>query len=282
MELIPARKKDAALLEEIEAFSVDHSSVYVWWLGQSGFLVLWKGHRLLLDPYLSDSLTRKYAATPKPHIRMSERVMDPSLLSNLTLITSSHNHTDHLDADTLCPILENNPSAALVIPEANRRFVAERLGCPIDFPLGLDGGRQERIGPFTITGVAASHNELTVDEHGRNVYLGYVIQMGGFTIYHSGDCLLYEGLAETLRPFSIDLALLPINGNDPARGVAGNFSAEEAAALAKEIHAGCVIPCHYHMFTFNTVDPDAFIDACYRLGQPFSVLMQGGYWQHTL
>ena len=31
-----------------------------------------KGKRVLIDPYLSDSLDKKYAATDKPHTRMSE------------------------------------------------------------------------------------------------------------------------------------------------------------------------------------------------------------------
>ena len=52
----------------------------LWWLGQSGFLVAWEGRHLLLDPYLSDSLTRKYADTDKPHVRMTERVVDPARL----------------------------------------------------------------------------------------------------------------------------------------------------------------------------------------------------------
>jgi L-ascorbate metabolism protein UlaG (beta-lactamase superfamily) len=282
MTLLPAIKKDRALLDEIEAFSGDKAHVYVWWLGQSGFLVAWNGYRLLLDPYLSDSLTRKYAGTQKPHIRMSERVIDPALLRNISLLTSSHNHTDHLDAETLCPLLENNPATTLVIPEANRRFVAERLGCAIGFPAGLDEGRELTVGPFHIHGIAAAHNDLAVDEQGRHVYLGYVIKMGSFTVYHSGDCLLYEGLIEKLRAFSIDLAILPINGNDPSRGVAGNFNGSEAATLAKEINARCVIPCHYHMFAFNSVEPDEFITSCQLLQQSFAVLQQGGCWSHAL
>ena len=55
----------------------------------------WNDHHLLLDPYLSDSLTRKYAATDKPHVRMTELVIDPARLDFIDAVTSSHNHTDH-------------------------------------------------------------------------------------------------------------------------------------------------------------------------------------------
>src|SRR4029078_9138595 len=100
----------------------DETHFHLWWLGQSGFLLQWKGKRVLIDPYLSDSLTKKYANTDKPHIRMSERLIDPSLLKNISIVTSSHNHTDHLDAETLVPILKNTPGIKFIIPEANREF----------------------------------------------------------------------------------------------------------------------------------------------------------------
>ena len=41
--------------------------------------------------------------------------------------------------------------------------------------------------------------------------------------------------------------------------MAGNFNADEAIALAKEIGAGLAIPCHYEMFEFNSVSPGRFI-----------------------
>src|SRR5262245_14246814 len=104
MTLIPAIKKDEALLAEMDFFLDDESYFHLWWFGQSGFLLQWKGKRVLIDPYLSDSLTKKYAATSKPHTRMSELVMNPSMLENISVVTSSHNHTDHLDAETLMPV----------------------------------------------------------------------------------------------------------------------------------------------------------------------------------
>ena len=47
---------------------------------------------------------------------------------------------------------------------------------------------------------------------GRHKYLGYIVQGDSWTIYHSGDTVLYPGMVEILRQWSIDLALLPING----------------------------------------------------------------------
>ena len=115
MNLIPALKKDRELLREMDSF-LDGPGFYLWWLGQSGFLLQWNGRRVLIDPYLSDSLTKKYEHTDKPHVRMSERVIDPDLFRGIDVVTSSHNHTDHLDAETLVPIFRNNPGASFIIP----------------------------------------------------------------------------------------------------------------------------------------------------------------------
>ena len=54
--------------------------------------------------------------------------------------------------------------------------------------------------------------------------------------------MLYDGLVDRLRQFTIDVAVLPINGSVPARRVAGNLWGREAAWLAKQVKAACAIP----------------------------------------
>jgi len=275
MELIPAVKKDEALIGEMDKVLKDDKQFYLWWLGQSGFLLQWNKQRILLDPYLSDSLTKKYADTNKRHVRMSERVVAPELLKNILIVTSSHNHTDHLDAETLVPIIKNNPKIDFIIPEANRKFVAERIHCENDFPIGLNAGQSITIGDFTFHGIPSKHNEIEKDENGNCKYMGYVIEFGKCKIYHSGDTLWFDRMIDILKPFEVDVALLPINGNDPARGVAGNLNCREAAQLAKAINAQCVIPCHYNMFTFNTADVREFVKEAEQINQAYKI-MQGG------
>ena len=280
--MIPAIKKDEALIDEVKHFENDPASFHLWWLGQSGYLIAWQGKKILIDPYLSDSLTAKYANTNKPHIRMSELVVRPELLTGISIVSSSHNHTDHLDAATLIPVIQNNPGISFIIPEANRQFVAERVKIAPDYPPGLDEAASVTINDFTFHGIAAAYNEPDRDEEGRYKYLGYIIQFGKWTIYHSGDTLWYEGLEKKLAGFSIDLALLPINGNDAARGVAGNLNTDEAALLAKAAGIRHVIPCHYDMFTFNTADPALFAAKAESLGQSYAILAPGERWSYEL
>ncbi len=266
-----------ALLATIRSVPSSTSSLHFWWLGQSGFLVHWQGSFLLFDPYLSDSLTEKYADTDKPHVRMTERVIAPEQLGFVKVVTSSHNHTDHLDRETLRPILAANPSLAMVAPEANREFIAERLGTPLDWPHGLAAGGQVAVGPFRFHGVPAAHNTLETDTRGHHRFMGFVVEAGPWRIYHAGDTLRYPGMEEWLRPWNLDLAFLPINGDRAERRVAGNLDGPQAAQLAHDVGIKLVIPCHFEMFAFNTASPDAFTETCRVLKQPYQV-MKAGEW----
>jgi L-ascorbate metabolism protein UlaG (beta-lactamase superfamily) len=273
--LIKAVKKDEKLIAEMDSLMSGKDHSHLWWLGQSGFLLQWNGKRVLIDPYLSDSLTKKYLTTNKPHTRMSELVVKPKLLKNISVVTSSHNHTDHLDAETLMPILENNLQIKFIIPEANREFVAERVKCEKDFPLGLNNGKSVAVDGFKFHGIPAKHNEIERDEKGNCKYMGYVIEFGKYKIYHSGDTLRFDEMIDLLKPLSVDVALLPINGDKPERKVSGNLNCKEAAELGKAINAKYVIPCHYDMFTFNTADVNDFVKEAEKIDQPYKVLKGG-------
>jgi L-ascorbate metabolism protein UlaG (beta-lactamase superfamily) len=275
--------QDDAFLADVESTrDVHDDSFRLWWLGQSGFLLQWHRRHVLFDPYLSDSLTLKYAGTDKPHNRITERVIDPARLAFFVdAATSSHNHTDHLDADTLRPIIRQKGleklDLLLVVSPANESFAAQRLGRDLPCFASLDAGESRRVVPkMEFTVVPAAHPDMATDENGDPLYIGLVVKFGRWTVYHSGDTKLYDGMVEILRPFKIDVALLPINGDRPERRVAGNLDGREAAGLAKAIGARLVIPCHYDMFEFNTADPaDEFIPECERLGQAYRILRQG-------
>jgi L-ascorbate metabolism protein UlaG (beta-lactamase superfamily) len=259
---------DEAFLADVESVAGD-PRLHLWWLGQSGFLVKWRAWLVLLDPYLSDSLTRKYAGTGKPHVRMTRRVVDPNLLPEVMFVTATHGHTDHLDAETLRSLHHADSPTTLIAPAAIGGLAAERWGGTDNLIL-MDSGQCQGFVDVGFIAVPAAHDAIEVDERARHKYLGYVVRLGPWTVYHSGDTVVYDGMVERLRPFDVDLAILPINGK------LGNMSGRDAARLAHDIGAKLVVPCHYDMFEFNTANPrDEFVPECERLGQPYKVLRAG-------
>jgi L-ascorbate metabolism protein UlaG (beta-lactamase superfamily) len=268
-------KRDDALLADIHA--ADGDRLHIWWLGQSGFLLKQAGAYLLIDPYLSDSLTLKYASTDKPHIRMTERCISPEVLHMVPVVASSHQHTDHFDEATLLPLAQARSQLDLIIPAATSARAEARLNDPRITLHGLDAGTTLELHGWSITGVPAAHNEVEKDDQGRCLYLGFIIRRNGFTIYHSGDTLVHPGLAPAL-PRSCDVMFLPINGNKPERRVSGNMNGREAAQLAAQCSAKCVVPHHYEMFTFNTESTEEFILSCKELHQPHHIMRCGERW----
>jgi L-ascorbate metabolism protein UlaG (beta-lactamase superfamily) len=269
------RHDGGALVAELAARPPD-DEMRVFWLGQSGFAVRYRDECLLVDPYLSDSLTKKYANTDRPHVRLRPRVVAPEALADvpITAIAATHHHTDHLDPETLTPLVAalaaRGMAVPLVAPEAWRELAAERAGLEPAAIVGIDEHATARAGAFEIVALAAAHETIEYTAGGHRKCLGYVLRTAAGTIFHSGDTLLYDELASRLRPFAPDLALLPINGK------VGNMSGAEAARLAKEAGAALVVPCHYDMFAFNSADPaEAFVPECERLGQPYVVLTLG-------
>jgi L-ascorbate metabolism protein UlaG (beta-lactamase superfamily) len=267
--------KDDAFLADVREARTREDALHLWWLGQSGFLLCWRGHSLLMDPYLSDSLTEKYANTDKPHVRMSERVIAPQRLDFIDAVTASHGHMDHLDPGTVRPLLEANPGLLLVVPESIRELAAERAGMDAARPLGMDQGETRNVAGFTLAAVPSAHDTLETDPAGRHRYLGYVVEAGAWRVYHSGDTRRYAGMEERLRALAVNVALLPINGWAPERRVPGNLSAAEAVDVAVGAGIRLAIPHHYDMFAFNTGDPAEFEKEARRRALPCRILRQG-------
>jgi L-ascorbate metabolism protein UlaG (beta-lactamase superfamily) len=246
-----------ALIAEIHA-SADETGMHIWWLGQSGFLVQINGENLLLDPYLSDSLTTKYAGTDTPHERITGLVVDPALLSFVDVVTSSHAHGDHLDEGTLPHVLAGD--AAFVCAAGSEHVAAERAGRLPDAVLGI--GNDATFGGFEIEAVPAYHE-------GAPEAVGYVIRNGAYALYHAGDSRRVQGMAEVVAPHGVDVAFVPINGK------LGNMDGADAARLAFEAGAYIAIPCHHEMFRFNTATTSRFVAECVRIGEEYRLPRAG-------
>lgn len=250
------------------------------WLGQAGFLIEGGALRVLIDPYLSDSLYEKYKNTKFPHRRMNPSPFTPEEMTDIDFVLCTHGHSDHLDPGTLPGIALASPACRFIVPSAEKQKALER-GVPEERFQGLTAGEtfdDSLNRAIRITAVASAHEELSVDSKGRNLYLGYVIDIDGYRLYHSGDCVPYDGLAEKLKELEIDAALLPVNGRDELRssnGVPGNFTVEEAAELCAAADIAVIIPHHFGMFDFNTEDPDRIKSILSESGLIYSIPVIG-------
>ena len=87
-----------------------------------------------------------------------------------------------------------------------------------------------------------------------------------------GSHILYDGLAQRLKPYNVTVALLPIAGR--------NFSVQEAAQLAEDIGARWLVPMHYGTFSSDAGEINRFIEHMlgHRPEQRFKVFQCGEKW----
>lgn len=236
----------------------------LYWLGQAGFLLDSGRHRLLIDPYLSDSLAQKYRDRGPSHERMMPAPIGIDDLPPLDFILCTHHHTDHLDAATLTPLIRRFPQLRLVVPTASLKLAQERTGLDADRLIGMDAGETLLLDQaIEVRAMRAAHEELQRDERGHHVFLGYALGVSGIRVFHSGDTIPFAGQVEEVQALAADLALLPVNGRSPAlaaAGIAGNLTLDEAVELASSCGIDAVLAHHYGMFAFNTLAPER-IDA---------------------
>lgn len=241
------------------------AALEIHWLGQAGFIIDIGGKRLVIDPYLSDSLAEKYRGTARPHTRMMAAPIAAGEIPFVDLVLSTHAHTDHMDPGTLPQLLSANPRARFVAPRASRSQAVERSQVNDDRLLLARAGEPITISKdLTIIPTRAAHESLETDGEGDHRFLGYAILADGIGLWHSGDCIPFDGLEAEIARLHPDIALLPVNGRHPElseNGVPGNFFLHEAIDVARKAGAAHMIAHHYGLFDFNTEDPGAIDQA---------------------
>lgn len=228
------------------------------WLGQAGFLFERNGIRIIIDPYLSNSLAEKYRGTRFPHRRMAPPPVRADELDAIDWVLCTHQHTDHMDARTLLPIHYRNPDCQFLVPRAWESKALD-MGISSNRVHTVDADESLQLASdIILTAIPAAHEEMKFTDTGSSWFLGYIIRFGNTSLYHSGDCIPYDGLLGWLAPFKIDVAFLPVNGRDAIRqqnGIPGNFTPQEAADLCVSAGISMLVCHHFDMFDFNTVHP---------------------------
>jgi L-ascorbate 6-phosphate lactonase len=261
-------KSGRALIEEIDRTIT--ATPTLWWLGHSGFIVKFATITFYIDPFLSNPAGRE------------RRIASPLCVSEIgcpeirhaDLILATHAHPCHLDGAAIAAMLESSKNAKLVLPKSAADH-AHAFGIPYarmtttDADLRIEYFKDDLYG--RVYAAPSAHPGLDWTADGGYPYLGYLIRFGRWTIYHAGDCAMYDGLVARLRPFNVSVALLPIGG--------ANFSVCEAAQLAQDIGADWMAPMHYGTFA-DDGEEGRFI--AHMLGQRpeqrFKVFQVGEKW----
>lgn len=204
-------------------------------LGQSGYVLETPKTKIMIDPYLSDSVNR---------VANRPRILPIPIKAENTAcdaIICTHNHLDHLDPDTVEKMDANQFFITTNEGKAElRKFEKSNVK-------SLNYGESIMVGDFEIIAVFADH---TVEA------FGLIIKVENKILYFSGDTLYNEKLFE-IANYKPDITFICINGR------LGNMNVNEALTVAKKIGAKINIPNHYDMFESNSENPHLFSDYIY-------------------
>jgi L-ascorbate metabolism protein UlaG (beta-lactamase superfamily) len=225
------------------------------WLGGPTAILERRGIRLMTDPMLGPHEPRAFTLPIHPSTGERDapvaRYTDPPSrpLPPLDVVILSHGHNDHFDrrARELLPkdtLMVAPPHVEPLLREAG--FTRVRT---------LDWGQSMEVtgaggARLTITAVEGDHAHDAALAAQLGKVNGYVLAWGDYTVYWTGDSVIYDGQAETVaRHGPIDLLLPHLGGvgGDGARGLR-TMDADEAVTLIARVRPRQVIPIHHTTF----------------------------------
>ncbi len=211
-----------ALLADIEG--TISTTPTLWWLGHRGFVLPFATITFYIDPCLSSPPTPLAPPLSAGDVRHAD------------MLLATHADPAHLDAATVIPMLASSPRAKIVLPKS-AAAAAHAAGIPFDRMTTTDAGLRVEYFKDCLYGrvyaIPSANPTLDYSPTSGYPYLGYLIRFGRWTVYHAGGCAMYDGLADRLRPFNVNVALLPIGE--------GSFSVNEAADLSSAIGAAWIV-----------------------------------------
>ena len=119
----------------------------------------------------------------------------------------------------------------------------------------LDYWQSFQIGDVKITLTPCHHWGARMLHDSQRGFGGYVIEVGGRSIFHCGDTAYFEGFKEIGERLPIDIALLPIGAYDPPSGREVHMNPEEAVQAFLDLKAKTLVPMHYGTFRLSYEPP---------------------------
>ncbi|HET7584374.1 MAG TPA: MBL fold metallo-hydrolase [Gemmatimonadaceae bacterium] len=225
------------------------------WVGHATVLVQTGMLNVLTDPIWSARASPVGFAGPKRYVAAAVSL---DALPPIDLVLLSHDHYDHLDADTVRRLASAHPSATWFAPLGVASLL-RRLGVAHVMELGW--WEDARVGDALVTCVPAQHfSGRSLRALGRTLWCGWTLHAGDHRIYFAGDTAYHPDFAAIARacgPFTV--ALLPIGAYAPRRYMRSvHMDPDEAVQAYTELAAAfrgaqppCMVPIHWGTFRLS-------------------------------
>lgn len=214
----------------------------VTWLGHATFLIKLNGKTILTDPFLTDN------ASPVKYFG-PQRFAKPGIsLENLPMIdilVVSHNHLDHLDAETV-ESLHEKERIQVFVPLGLGGFFEERGYRSI---IELDWYDSVEYSGINFSALPAVHySRRGTNDKNKSLWCSWSMKSSAGSYYFSGDTqdsdVLFKEIGQRDGPY--DLALMSIGAYKTRKtGQATHLTPEEAVKVSLELGVKTIVGMHW-------------------------------------
>lgn len=211
------------------------------YLGHSAFEIITADKKILIDPFLI--MSRNYD------------------ISGVTNIFITHGHGDHLGS-AIEISKQTGAEITAIFELANYCASKGALANGINFGGWMDyeWGR--------VIAVPAFHSSSTPEGVYAGEPCGYIFEIDGKRVYHSGDTCLNSEMKVIGELYSPEISLLPIGGHY-------TMDIEQATIASQWLNSEIIIPMHYNTFDAIKVDLSLFETKIKNIGKTSKVLNIG-------
>jgi len=247
---------------------VPRGAVAIHWFEQSSFAIKDQAGTIVqIDPYFPQSRPPERFIHPLPPLDEDELPTDYVLLT--------HDHSDHTWPESLERIRQAFPKAQFVgPPESVQRMQAE-TSIEANQLITIEAGESVALGSMRVHAVYAKPPD---GDPGAGIqptdvtHLGYLLEVGGRTLYFSGDPIHtfpdIDELVAAVAAFQPEIGFLTMH---PSEGEFPFF--DGSLRMAQRIGLKRAVPAHRACFVKRDYDPAAWA-ALFPPGEPKPLIIE--------
>lgn len=219
------------------------STLRITWLGHSSTLIELDGKRFLTDPLWSQR------ASPLPFVgpkRFFDNPLPIDSLPEIDCILLSHDHYDHLDKESLLPLISKGMRVITMLGVGQRLI---NWGADRNRITELDWWQEATVGNHKITALPARHfSGRGLTDRFRTLWGSFSIRGPRHHVYFGADSGYWEGfktIGEKLGPF--DLTMLD-SGAYGDEWPLIHMGPENAIQAHRDLRGRLLMPIHWGTF----------------------------------
>jgi N-acyl-phosphatidylethanolamine-hydrolysing phospholipase D len=242
-----------AMLTDPATLRVPGNNPSVTWIGHATMLVRLAGQAMLFDPVFSTHASPLGFIGPRRAVPLPIALVD---LPHIDLVMISHNHYDHLDADTVQRLAaQPGGSPRFLVPLGLKAWFADLGIHRVD---EYAWWQTTREGTLDIHFVPVQHwSKRSLADRNQTLWGGWVVEGEGLRLIHTGDTGYsadFSDIGARLGPF--DMAFIPIGAYAPRWFMkVMHVDVPEAVQVRADLRAERAIGMHWGTFEGLTDEP---------------------------